>query len=365
MKHLTILMIFLSVHFTAVTQPQSEGAYFVIVGTFRMLDNAVRYAQEASRNGLMAQYAICPTTGLYYVYVLETNDHLRAHNLSIKLTEETNFKKAWVFNGKLGLENNTMTPADIRAQRIQETESKLNNLPTIESKTEVFAETKPFYFRLVSRYDNKEIVGDLFLKETGELWSYQSVKSNKVVFLKEPHGRQKSYSVVALIPGYRQSGIVFFYANPPIEAGPNNEEIITLTLDKTKSPDFIEFNNVQFYGPTSSLRTVSRNELTELSYMLKEKSKCKIIIHGHCSKQDQEIFERNNYENQQGAVSPKSLALARAEAAKAVLVELGIEPSRIFTKGDELLHLAGDYSSDWKTGSIEIEFLRDNLTSTL
>ena len=344
MKFLKILFILLFWHFAAMTQ--SDSTYFVVIGTFRMPDNAARFSTEASQNGFVAKYAICPALGLYYVYVLETNDHLKAHLLSVKIKEETNFKNTWIYTGKLGIGNNTMTASDVRAARVKETEIKLAHIPLYkpvnknESTVQAGKAPKAFYFKVVSRFDGSEVIGSLLLQETNDPSRYRVIKSGEVVYVEEPQNIQRSYNIVALLPGYKQNSVVFFYFNPPIETGPNKEEIITLTLEKAKSADFIEFSHVQFYENTYSLRSVSRNELDELSFLLKENPNSKIIIHGHSK------------------VTANNLSLARAETVKTYLVKHGIEASRILTKGDEIDQSTIGGISMGKSDSVEVEFVK-------
>jgi outer membrane protein OmpA-like peptidoglycan-associated protein len=279
------------------------------------------------------------------------------------MKEETYFKNAWVFNGKLGLENNYLNPADIRSERTKELEAKSMDKPAVKSEPAIASATKPFYFRLISRYDGKEITATLLLKESGERSNYQTVKSGEIIFLREPAGELKSYNITAFVPGYKLSNIMFFYANPPIETGRNNEEIITLVADKGKNTDFVEFNHVQFYPSTSNLRPVSLHELDELGYLLKQHPKCKITIHGHSSLQDQESPDIAS--NPQKNTLLQSLSLARAETVKSYLVKLGIEPVRINTIGDELPRYAGDKSCYHNSETVDVEFVKDNSISTL
>lgn len=348
MKFLKILLILLSCHFAAAAQ--SANNYFVVIGTFRMPDNAARFSTEASQNGFVAQYAMCPALGLYYVYILETKDHLQAYLLSNKMREETYLKNTWVFSGKLGTGSTSMTASDVRAARIKETEIKLAHLavdkPVIKSESSSLAVKTPkaFYFRVISRFDSREVIGSLLLQETGDPSRCKFIKSGEVVYLDEPIGTQRSYNIVALLPGYKQSSIVFFYFNPPIETGPNKEVIITLTLEKAKSASFIEFSHVQFYEGTASLRAVSRNELDELSYLLKENPNCKIAIHG--------------YSKETGS----GLSLARAETVKTYLVQHGIDASRILTKGDEVQNTNDGTSIN--SDSVEVEFVKDVLETS-
>jgi len=357
MKHIKILLPLLFFHFSAIAQVESDKTYFVVVGSFKIQNNAIRLTADANHNGFSAQYAICQSLGLYFVYVLETNDHIKAQELSFKMKEESYLKDAWVYTGKLGSENNSMTASEIRAAHVNKTQIKLNNGPTPEKKSEaLYSSTKKIYFRVISRFDDKEIIGTLLLKEPGEKSCFQSVKSGEIVFVNKPKGKKKSYDIIALMPGYKQSSIVFFYDSPPIETGPDNEDIITLTMEKAKSPEYIEFNHVHFYRNTSTLRPVSLNELDELANLLKE-NPSKIVIHGYGkSNQDQEYRTDNDTKPKENT-SPKDLALARAETVKTHLALNGIEPSSIQTIGEE----NGDQNHD----GIEIEFVKNNVTQSL
>src|SRR5258708_3399475 len=81
------------------TTPRS---YFVVVGAFAKIDNAVRYTAMANKNNFSAQYAINPARKLYYVYLFNTHDHKKAFAFMIKMRAETEYKDAWVFIGQLG-----------------------------------------------------------------------------------------------------------------------------------------------------------------------------------------------------------------------------------------------------------------------
>ncbi len=103
--------------------------------------------------------------------------------------------------------------------------------------------------------------------------------------------KRRAYTIAALLPGYRQSSLVFGYFNPPIATGPKNEEIVTLTLDRARAGDYIDFNNVHFVKNASILRPVSQAELDELVNLLKENPKYKIKIYGFCNgTQDRESY---------------------------------------------------------------------------
>ncbi len=203
---------------------------------------------------------------------------------------------------------------------------------------------KPYYFKIVRKDDGKEIFGSLQLQESAGATQFQLVKSGEIVYLEQPRNKRGAYTIVALLPGYRQSSLVFGYFNPPITTGSKNEEIVTLTLDKARAGDYVDFNNVHFFKNTSIMRPVSQAELDELVNLLKESLKYKIKIYGYCNgTQDREsytmgtsanFFAMDPKTNKKETISSKELSVARAENVKAYLVKQGIDASRISTRGE-------------------------------
>lgn len=230
---------------------------------------------------------------------------------------------------------------------------------------------KPYYFKVVRKEDGKEIFGNLQLQEAVSASQFLLVKSGQVIYLEEPNNRRGTYNIVALLPGYKQSSLVFGYNNPAIEKGPNNEDVITLTLVKARAGDYIDFNNVHFFKNTSVMRPVSQAELDELVNLLKEDLKYKIKIYGYCNgTQDREsytmgtstnFFAMDPKTNKKETISSKELSMARAENVKAYLVKQGVDASRVSTKGEGgkvPLYLESGTLSQYND-RIEIEFVKN------
>src|SRR6185369_13610423 len=194
---------------------------------------------------------------------------------------------------------------------------------------------KPFYFKTVSKADGKELFGNLHLQESANASQYAAIKSGEVVYLESPKNKKGTYMVTAQLPGYRQSNIVFTYSDATPEKGSQNEDIITLTLDKAKKGDYIDFNNVHFFKNTSVLQPESQNELDGLINLMKENIKYRIKIHGHCNgTQVREsytlgtstsFFAMDPTGNKKETISSKDLSYARAETVRAYMVQQGIE----------------------------------------
>jgi outer membrane protein OmpA-like peptidoglycan-associated protein len=258
------------------------------------------------------------------------------------------------------------TPPQKEPEKIQPQKIDSSSIKKPETKPK----GKPYYFKVVRKDDGKEIFGNLQLQEAIGASQFQVVKSGEIVYLEEPRNRRGAYNVVALLPGYRQSSLVFGYFNPPIEKGPNNEDVITLTLAKARAGDYIDFNNVHFFKNTSILRPVSQAELDELVNLLKENLRYKIRIYGFCNgTQNREsytmgtstnFFAMDSKRNKKETISSKKLSEERAENVKAYLVKQGISADRISTRGDGgkvPLYLESGTLSQLND-RIEIEFIK-------
>src|SRR5882672_1759933 len=111
MRSFKVYLAALSVALISLHAPaQTLDSNYVVIGAFRVLDNAVRFTAAANKNGFAAQYAIQPARNLYYVYILHTANRKEAFNLLIKIKVETDYKDAWVYMGKLGAEEVKIEP---------------------------------------------------------------------------------------------------------------------------------------------------------------------------------------------------------------------------------------------------------------
>ncbi len=191
------------------SQAQTSTSNYVVIGAFRMLDNAVRFTAAANKNGFTAQYAIQPARNLYYVYILNTDDNKKAFNFLIKIKVETNYKEARVFIGKLGAEEiakpePAMEPVKepvkepvIETPPVKDTvkvappkiDSSLIKKPEPEVKK---PKGKPFYFKTVSKADGKELFGHLQLLEAVVPSQYEAFNSGEIVYLEAPKNKKSS-----------------------------------------------------------------------------------------------------------------------------------------------------------------------------
>ena len=82
----------------------STEEHYVVIGAFANHNNAIRWTDNANSKNFSAQYAMNQARKLYYVYILRTEDKRKAFSFMMKIRVETDYKDAWVFSGRLGVE---------------------------------------------------------------------------------------------------------------------------------------------------------------------------------------------------------------------------------------------------------------------
>jgi outer membrane protein OmpA-like peptidoglycan-associated protein len=344
---------------------QDTPNYYVTIGVFANVDNAIRLTEKATKQGLDAHYSLNTARNLNYVYVLSTAEKRKAFALSIKMRAETEYKDAWVFIGQLGDAPaiKTVEPEPVIEKKeepvveIKPIEPEVK--PAIDSSTltkpiekpvepvvEKKPAGKPFYFKLINSADNSEVKsGEVHVQEAIKATQYQAFKVGEVIYLEAPKNKRGSYTIITQVPGYSPFSTVFNYQNPAGEKGGGDETIIDLPVTKAKKGDYIDFNNVRFFKNAALLQPASQNELDGLVDLMKENLKYKIKVHGHVNgTQAREGFSRGTNssffatnpaeDKATKGMSAKDLSTLRAETVRDYLISQGIDASRVSTKGE-------------------------------
>ncbi|HEY5825341.1 MAG TPA: OmpA family protein [Cyclobacteriaceae bacterium] len=340
---------------------QTPPHHYVVIGVFAKQDNAIRYTDRANKLNFSAQYAINPDRKLYYVYLLDTEDKRQAFAFLMKIRVETEFKQAWVFIGRLGeqqavVEEIKKEPELIKDPVVETPKEEIKKDSVITPpvvkvdssaiKTEVKPkpEGKPFYFKLTNGEDGAEVNGEIHIMTSSKANQYQAFPANQIVYIKAPAGAALQISTLAA--GYKEMKRAVSYADPSesaAEVGANAEAIVAFPLIRVKTGDYIEFSNVRFFQNSAILQPDSKNELDGLAELMKENTKYKIKIHGHCngeksrdivSKGGSTNFFATDAANVKASATAKELTVLMAEIVKEYLVSQGIDTDRISTKGE-------------------------------
>jgi len=382
-----VLAFLLSVLWFNLSAQENPPKNYLVIGVFKVHENAIRRTEMANKLNFSAQYAINPLRKLYYVYLLETDDRKHAFAQVLKIRMDTDSKDPWVFTGTLGEKQ------QVTAQVKPSSETKTE--PVVVSKPEpVVAETKPepvvtppppvvvtpppvvetpkpesgveklqvaekpatvatakpsgkpFYFKLVDSDKGTEVMGEVHIMESAKAAQYQAYNGNDIVYLNAPRNAASTYIVTVSAPGFKPVSHELNYKQPTgddVTIGPQQEAILTLPLIPSRKGDYIEFNKVFFLRNTSIFQPQSKDELDGLAQLMKEEPNYKIRIHGHTNgKEDRDVVSMGtstNYfateaGNKKEKATAKLLSEFRAETLRNYLVSQGISADRITTKGE-------------------------------
>ncbi|HMJ71655.1 MAG TPA: OmpA family protein [Cyclobacteriaceae bacterium] len=397
MKSGRLLLIVLLAALASTSFAQNQDApgpeRYVIVGVFRVLDNAVRFTDKANKANFSAGYIQNPRNKLYYVQIFQTVESKKAFAFMMKVRLETEYKEAWVYRGSLGapiqesvVQNPpetqpTETPAVKEEPKeqppveqpkeepkqepvvVEPPKDSVVHAPVIETPIETpVVETpkvdsaatmeprpigKPFFFKLTSNETGEPLEGEVHVFETNTSHTtYQSFPANTIVYLPAPKDPSQVYAISTLAAGYQDMERSLNYTDPSssaAEVGTNSEYVIALPVVHVKMGDYIEFSLVRFYQNSVMLQPSSKEELDGLAELMKQNTRYKVSIHAHCNgDQDRNIVVRGNNQdffstntsNQRRTVSAKQFTELRAELVKDYLVAQGVEAKRISTKGE-------------------------------
>ena len=378
----SLLLVLLFTILTSASFAQTQDApgpeRYVIVGVFRVHDNAVRFTDKANKMSFSAGYIQNQRNKLYYVYIFQSLESKKAFAFMMKVRLDTEFKEAWVYKGSLGVPMQEKPATEVKPdqQQVEEqpkeepvTEQPKKDsvaTPPVESPKEepiIVQETpkkdsvavtmepkpigKPFFFKLTSNDTGEPLVGEIHVFEpNSNSQNYQAFPSNQVVYLAAPKDPSQVYAISTLSAGFQEMQRSINYADPAASAaemGSGSEFIIALPLVHVKLGDYIEFSNVRFFQNSVMLHPESKDELDGLAELMKQNPRYKINVHAHCNgTQERNIVVRGNSQeyfgtstgNQRKTVSAKQLTELRAELVKDYLITQGVEGKRISTKGE-------------------------------
>ena len=362
------LLVLVSTHVLAQELP---GPYFVVIGAFKSEANAKMYCAYAEEQNLPAVYALNQARGIYYVYVRATQTKDVANDILGRLKENAIFKDAWVFNGRLsGHEANPSSPSqpepDLRQEVAQsepppvvdtlqeETsqatpeEAQSASVPPVTENVETPKPVgRPFVFKLLNGETGDVVNGLVRLQETEKAQQFRGFKANEKVYVPSPGNKSGKWIIVCQVLGYRQSKRAVVYDKAAevngATVGSDEEVIIPIELQRVRRGDYVEMDGVKFFNNSALFTRGSERQLEELVAMMEENPEYHIRLHGHTNGKDArdivslgtstDLFNPD-VSNAKSHASAKELSLLRAELVKTYLINKGIDPSRVSTKGE-------------------------------
>lgn len=321
--------------------------YYVVIGAFSIQKNAARFTRQAPRYELPARYAMNHNRGLYYVYVLTTDDRAAAINEALRLQARPDslFRDAWVYHGsfeksKMGevIRGQDINPSAERGTRTTATQDQA------DKKDAEKEETKPFMFWITRLDDSTQVVnGDVLVVDVDLARKMGTYEGNKTINVPKPKGKSGQITMTCTIFGYRRIQHDLNYLNPAGDSVEIRDStiIVPFQLKRLQKGDVAVMYDVYFFKDAAIMRPESRFEVGALLEMMKENSNYKIKIHGHTNgNAPGKIISMKegsqNYfavaETNEGFGSAKKLSKARAELLKTYLVNNGIDEERLVIK---------------------------------
>lgn len=355
--------------------------YYVVIGAFKNEANAQKYCTYAEDQNLPAVYALNEERGVYYVYVRMTQTKSVAEDILARVKGSSNFRDAWVFNGKLAgnlpapsvarqpapsttqrtdLPEQPITPEqpltiedpvqDAPADTSRSVEEQTQSAfvpPVTEAAVPAKPIGRPFVFKLMNAETGSMVNGLVRLQESEKANQFRGFNANEKVYVPAPANKSGKWIVVSHVLGYRQSKRPLVYEKAAeaegATKGSDEELIIPIKLQRVKRGDYVEMPGVKFFHNSAIFTAESERELKELVAMLQENPDYHIRLHGHTNgKQARDIVSigasgdlfKPDVSNAKFHTSAKELSLLRAELVKTYLINNGIDASRITTKGE-------------------------------
>lgn len=378
------ILILIAVTIAGLAQAQNHsGTYYVVVGGFAIQKNAERFAEHVLAENYPARYAFNPARKLYYVYVRVTADRQSARRLTYQLRLESEFTKAWIYEGSL--EGNTAIEANALAEYDIETGAPrphYNPIAAVQSgsattgvsKADSTADTaatsptpettpakpagKEFIFRLTTGTDNTTVSGPVYLTQEPGIPPQRIASDEKV---RIPPPASGKLAIVCNVVGYKLAKRIIPYGNL-IDTG---ELVVPIKLVPVAKGDYIELENVKFFDRTAIFTPASENELLQLVNLMSN-PRCRIRLYGHTQSNERgditTLGTATNFfapdpANTTSHGAGKELSRLRAEAVKAYLVSKGVNATRVSTKGYGTLLAV--YEQADANDRIEVEIIKN------
>lgn len=375
-----------------------KASNYVVLGAFSQERNAVRFTRQLERQNKQAAYAINPARGLFYVYVLVTEDKEEALELARKFQSESDFNDAWVFSGLLGniAQEITLDSGDYNPV----SESRISVIQAIDNQVNKHEESPAYQvsamvneqvakkeeelpsaslgtranIKVVSSGKGQNLSGDILIVDADRARKMNTVPSNKTVYLKSPNSKSGKLLLVCEIFGYRKAQVEIDFNDPLSTPGVfyDNDGVLQIPFEliRLRKGDISTLYNVYFFKDAAVMRPESRFEVMSLFEMMEENPNYVIKIHGHTNGNAAgKIIEKGssphyfalNDKNKEGIGSAKELSKQRALIIKNFLIESGIDEHRLQVKawgGKRMIHdkLSVNAQSNIR---VEIEIVKD------
>jgi outer membrane protein OmpA-like peptidoglycan-associated protein len=329
-------------------EKELDRGFHVVVGSFKIQENAKRYSENLSKNGMTASYSFNTERELYYVSIgsYETLDP--AVEEVTRVRQDSAFYDAWIKRigdnvpAALPLRDNDLPALTIRPMDSTATESE----EKIVQSERITLENTEVFLSLFNATNNRVIEGKVDIVDAKNNKLITQVDGNKYLKLPATVKGSEKLILICEITGYRKIQLEINYQNPLEQKDNPGIELFGTTVlvnfemvPYTKG-DIITLYNVYFYNDASIMQPESQYELNQVVQMMQDNPQQRIRLHGHTNGNytgkiismgaDKNYFSLLTAENHFGTA--RELAEQRASIIREFLIDNHIEKDRIEIK---------------------------------
>jgi len=401
-------LVLISFAVALVSHAQSNPKCYVVVGAFKLKQNAENYLGYLSNKALDAEHRFNSHRNLHYVYSFTSENRELAKEQLFQVRENyPDLQDAWLYAGDF---NNPHIPIsdwkrdENSAQNISEEgkvlrenrqllAEKLEEEPTSNNEmigqspnridTAKNAEASDVggkwkvYINAVNSTNFNEVGGKFLLFDAERNQQIDVLETHKLEGIEDPSNRTNRVRIQSDIFGFHE-----FEHTLDLDEPTEGDEIdavemmgdtimLNIKLARLRQGDISTLWKVYFYKDAAIMREESVYELNQLYGLLQENNEMEIMIHGHTNGNahgkvlhldldDKQFFSLNG-SHEETYASAKKLSLYRAYTIQHWLMDQGIPEGRIDIKGwggKKMIYDKFDSQAD-KNVRVEIEILKD------
>ena len=358
------------------------GRYFVVVGTFSEENSASSFAAALRNIYAEASVMYDDDRRLYYVHVMETDEHVEAQTFGEAFRNDTGFANVWVF-------------ADVHSPRKAGQEEKVSDgsggvrLELFNGGSVLLSSAQDSYLSISKRqrpdegststsgmnlvFSAETYAGTTLSGKISFLWSggeeMSAFESGEIISL---GGKDLRYTLTVMCraPGYhpevKEIDLTKFSLLPDISRDKDGVWKVRFALTRIKVDEVNLLYRNMFYPEAAVFDAEAKNEIDVLLTLMLANTQSQIVVNAHCNPGGKRMiaipgsgsdpFDVSEAVERSG--TDKTLSRVRGETVRDYLVAHGIDGKRIKVMGwgsmDPLVDPAGENSR--MNDRIEVEF---------
>ncbi len=236
--------------------PVVTSSFVVVIGSFSVQNNAVKFTSFAKKKGLVPQVELNKFKNLYYVVVMETEDRDAALTEAKRIRDTGSFRDAWVFRGAVkdlaaADEHKDFHPVVETPPVVIEEKPKVEELPEVKKMSAADS------IKLAEEKIEVEVDKQVMTSKKGEIETLDYIFFYKDAAVLRPESRFEVDKLVKLMKDNPSQAI-------RIHGHTNSNDPGKIIKRSASSKDFFSLENtVEEYGSAKELSELRAMEIRD------------------------------------------------------------------------------------------------------